>query len=155
MANENLKTLEDKLSYAYDTKVAIKDAIEAKGVEVPEGTVFRDYAGKIGEIETGGQGDIEPVYYEYLGDSLESGSGFRKSYSYTIKFPEKTFSRVIVCYNYNSGLNYGCTTFDKYGLRVSGDVAFAKESLSDTRFTIKANTNDLATQAKNGIAIFY
>lgn len=55
MANEQLKTLEDKLSYAYDTKVAIKDAIEAKGVEVPEGTVFRDYATKIGEIESGTQ----------------------------------------------------------------------------------------------------
>lgn len=54
MPNENLKTLEDKLSYAYDTKVAIKDAIEAKGVEVPEGTVFRDYATKIGEIQSGG-----------------------------------------------------------------------------------------------------
>lgn len=54
MANENLKTLEDKLSYAYDTKIAIHDAIVAKGVDIPEGTVFRDYAGKIGEIESGG-----------------------------------------------------------------------------------------------------
>lgn len=54
MPNENLKTLEDKLSYAYDTKVAIKDAIEAKGVDIPDGTVFRDYATKIGEIQTGG-----------------------------------------------------------------------------------------------------
>lgn len=35
------------------TKTAIKDAIIAKGVEVPEGTVFRDYAGKIGEISGG------------------------------------------------------------------------------------------------------
>ena len=54
MANEQLKTLEDKLSYAYDTKIAIHDAIVAKGVDIPEGTVFRDYAAKIGEIESGG-----------------------------------------------------------------------------------------------------
>lgn len=54
MANENLKTLEDKLSYAYDTKIAIHDAIVAKGIDIPEGTVFRDYAAKIGEIESGG-----------------------------------------------------------------------------------------------------
>lgn len=52
MANENLKTLEDKLSYAYDTKIAIRDAIVTKGVDIPEGTVFRDYAAKIGEIES-------------------------------------------------------------------------------------------------------
>ena len=45
------------------TKSAIKDAIIAKGVEVPEGTVFRDYATKIGEIETGEeQGSVQISY---------------------------------------------------------------------------------------------
>ena len=45
------------------TKSAIKDAIVAKGVKVPEGTVFRDYATKIGEIETGGeQGSVQVSY---------------------------------------------------------------------------------------------
>ena len=47
-----LKSLEDKLTYTLGTKTAIKNAIEAKGVTVPEGTVFRDYAAKIGEIES-------------------------------------------------------------------------------------------------------
>lgn len=54
MANPDLKTLEDKLSYAYDTKLAIKDAIVAKGVDIPEDTTFRDYAAKIVDIKTGG-----------------------------------------------------------------------------------------------------
>lgn len=43
-----------KLLYLQDTKSAIKDAIVAKGVSVPTGTAFRDYATKIGEITNGG-----------------------------------------------------------------------------------------------------
>lgn len=66
MANPDLKTLEDKLSYAYDTKLAIKDAIVAKGVDIPENTTFRDYAVKIEEIETGGEvGSLQVTYGGY------------------------------------------------------------------------------------------
>ena len=46
----------DKLLYLQDTKSAIKDAIVSKGVTVPTGTAFRDYATKIGEITSGGGG---------------------------------------------------------------------------------------------------
>lgn len=37
----------DKLSYLAGTKSAIKEAIEAKGVEVPEGVSFRGYVALI------------------------------------------------------------------------------------------------------------
>lgn len=47
-------TTADKLLYLQGTKSAIKDAIVAKGVPVPTGTTFREYATKIGEITTGG-----------------------------------------------------------------------------------------------------
>ncbi len=47
-------TTADKLLYLQGTKSAIKDAIVAKGVTVPTGTTFRDYATKIGEITSGG-----------------------------------------------------------------------------------------------------
>lgn len=47
-------TIPDKLDSINVTKQAIRQAIADKGVEVPEGTTFYDYAGKIGEIETGG-----------------------------------------------------------------------------------------------------
>lgn len=47
-------TTADKLLYLQDTKSAIKDAIVAKGVTVPTGTAFRDYANKIGSITSGG-----------------------------------------------------------------------------------------------------
>lgn len=44
-------TTTEKLTYLQGTKDAIKNAIEAKGVEVPEGTTFRGYAEKIQEIK--------------------------------------------------------------------------------------------------------
>lgn len=47
-------TINTQLDTLDGTKTAIKDAIVAKGVEVPDGTTFYEYAGKIGEIETGG-----------------------------------------------------------------------------------------------------
>lgn len=46
-------TTADKLSYLEATKTAIRDAIIAKGVDVPEGTTFRQYAEKVGEIGSG------------------------------------------------------------------------------------------------------
>lgn len=45
-------TTAEKLAYLSETKTAIKDAIVAKGVEVPKGTTFRGYAERIGAIET-------------------------------------------------------------------------------------------------------
>lgn len=46
-------TIPDKLDSINVTKQAIRQAIADKGVEVPEGTTFYEYAGKIAEIETG------------------------------------------------------------------------------------------------------
>lgn len=43
-------TTADKLEYLQGTKAAIKEAIVAKGVAVPDGTTFRAYAEKIGSI---------------------------------------------------------------------------------------------------------
>lgn len=57
-------TTTEKLTYLQGTKDAIKNAIVAKGVEVPEGTTFRAYAEKVGEIKSGG---IEYVNLSYQG----------------------------------------------------------------------------------------
>lgn len=46
-------TTVEKLIYLQETKEAIKNAIVEKGVEVPEGTTFRAYAQKVGEIKGG------------------------------------------------------------------------------------------------------
>ena len=44
-------TTADKLEYLQSTKAAIKQAIVAKGVDVPDGTTFREYATKISDIQ--------------------------------------------------------------------------------------------------------
>lgn len=44
-------TTADKLQYLNGTKTAIKNAIVAKGVAVPDGTTFRAYADKISSIQ--------------------------------------------------------------------------------------------------------
>lgn len=43
-------TLEEKLNYLNETKNLIRQALIAKGVEVPENTPFREYAEKINTI---------------------------------------------------------------------------------------------------------
>lgn len=58
-------TTTEKLTYLQGTKDAIKNAIVAKGVEVPEGTTFRGYAEKVGEISNGLQ--IETCEISYSG----------------------------------------------------------------------------------------
>ncbi len=64
-------TTTEKLTYLQGTKDAIKNAIVAKGVEVPEGTTFRGYAEKVGEIPTGAQ--IETVKVTIEANGMESG----------------------------------------------------------------------------------
>lgn len=46
-------TVTEKLSYLYDTKEAIKDAIVSKGVNVEDADTFRSYADKISSIKNG------------------------------------------------------------------------------------------------------
>ena len=70
-------TTVDKLLYLQGTKEAIHDAIVAKGVTVPTGTTFRDYATKIGEITTGGSGSevadtwVRPAEWLALPDNVD------------------------------------------------------------------------------------
>ena len=56
-------TIADKLLYLQNTKIAIKDAIVAKGVDIPIGTKFRDYSTKIGDITSG---SVDPTPEPYV-----------------------------------------------------------------------------------------
>lgn len=71
-----------KLAAANDAKLLIRDAIINKGVTIPDGTTFRQYAGKIGEIVTGvdtsdataGAGDIRSGETAYVQGSKITGT---------------------------------------------------------------------------------
>ena len=49
-----MSTPAEKVKYLNETKIAIREAIAAKGVAVAEDATFRSYAESIAEIETGG-----------------------------------------------------------------------------------------------------
>lgn len=61
-------TTADKLEYLQGTKAAIKSAIVNKGVAVPDGTTFRGYAEKIGDII-----DVPDLSNPGAADDLRSG----------------------------------------------------------------------------------
>lgn len=44
-------SMADKFIYLNETKIAIKDAIKAKGIEVTDDATFRSYADRILEID--------------------------------------------------------------------------------------------------------
>ena len=46
-------SIKEKIKYIKETKKLIREAIIARGVDVPENTTFRDYANKIDEIPSG------------------------------------------------------------------------------------------------------
>ena len=67
----------DKLLYLQGTKSAIKDAIVAKGIDIPNGTTFREYATKIGDITAGTTGSeiadtwVRPTEWLALPDNVD------------------------------------------------------------------------------------
>ena len=93
-------TTSEKLSYLKETKTAIKDAIIAKGVEVPEGTTFREYAAKVGEIQTGTAVDFVNVTCNlsgysganiyYTDENFQPKSILETSENFVIKVPKNS-----------------------------------------------------------------
>lgn len=53
ITDETGNNISQNLSELQIIKSDLKEAIIAKGVNIPYGTIFQEYAGKIGEIETG------------------------------------------------------------------------------------------------------
>lgn len=84
-------TTAEKLAYLSETKTEIKNAIVAKGVEVPEGTTFRGYADLIAGISAG-----ESITLE-TGTVTPVSSG--KFYAYTFTIPIEGEQALFVCVN--------------------------------------------------------
>ena len=77
-----MATTAEKLIYLNETKTAIKDAIEAQGVEVADDATFRSYADRIAEISSGGGGlmivtvenDVSNYSYQEIKDAFYAGT---------------------------------------------------------------------------------
>lgn len=67
------KTLSENITQAISDFNSIKNAIIAKGVEVPSGTHTSDYATKIGQIESGGGGGDLPSTCVLMKSSNNNG----------------------------------------------------------------------------------
>lgn len=117
-----MSTTAEKLAYLSETKAQIRDAIIAKGVDVPESTVFRDYVGKIEEISTGvplpqlsNPAGPEHIYngYDAIGQDGSVINGIAMTYDegYGTGFNEGTESGYADGYNtgYSNGYNEGYT----------------------------------------------
>lgn len=82
-------TIAEKLAYLAETKDKIREAIVATGVEVPEGTKFREYA----DLISGGGGTGSGVRVKNVA-ATEDGT-------YTITFEDDTELYGIVDFNIN------------------------------------------------------
>lgn len=87
-------TTAEKLAYLADTKTDIKNAIVAKGVEVPEGTTFREYADLIAGISAGADttlssGEVNPDLAV-------------KFYNYAFTIPVENTQALFVCVGISS-----------------------------------------------------
>lgn len=118
-------TTAEKLAYLSETKTEIKNAIVAKGVEVPEGTTFREYADLISGISTGLSDedlakatatprDVTAGKTFYAGNRmLKTGEGaFKRMTSGSFKAPSSTKtisspSQILVAVAFVSGTSGG------------------------------------------------
>lgn len=126
-------TTTEKLTYLQGTKDAIKNAIVAKGVEVPEGTTFRGYAEKVGEIKMGGTPEWKTISV--------SGKKEGKMTSYEIKIPIGSKNQSVIIYRVFNGkmLCYGISTAS-ISDGISDTVIF-----SDASFSFIERTNEMVT----------
>lgn len=124
-------TTTEKLTYLQGTKDAIKNAIVAKGVEVPEGTTFRGYAEKVGEIKN-----------EYLPETVIITNSTKYDTQY-IGIENETFK--IVTGNNNSGYNVVRGSYLRLLIssppfpQTSGGIEFVHYDMSGVVYKVTGN----------------
>lgn len=124
-------TTTEKLTYLQGTKDAIKNAIVAKGVAVPEGTTFRGYAEKVGKIKT-----------EYLPETVSITNSTQYGTQY-IGIENETFK--IVSGNNNSGYNVVRGSYLRLFIssapfpQTSGGIEFVNYDMSGVVYKVTGN----------------
>lgn len=120
------------------TKTAIHDAIVAKGVDIPDGTVFRDYAAKIGEIDTGSS------TLSVVGSGSITGLPYQKAFEL-----DTTALILVVIYNYNDSI--GIANRGETAISGSIKVELSLDGTSVTRTSMPAGGG--STTANKWVAL--
>ena len=139
-------TTADKLLAISNSKVAIRDAIVAKGVAVPVGTVLNDYATKIGEITTGGGGSevadtwVRPTEWLSLPDNVD---GVQKVSILNAVFNTDSEFVAFTCIGTSNGftVDWGDGAVENYGYSAPGVKAEHKYDYSN----VDLNSDTVAT----------
>ena len=120
-----MSTTADKLNKVLETKAAIKDAIIAKGVDVADTDSFSSYAGKIGEIQSGGSSS----YYgltdaDILGYPDENGSLHYPEGSLNVNLKGIKDISITYAFNYKFSKNESVVSFTAEDLETISGANF-------------------------------
>lgn len=133
-------TIADKLEYLEGTKTAIRGAIVAKGVDVPDNTPFREYASKIGAIEGGGGGTVFGVTVSDLIGEVNADGKLNPSGNYVVDLTGvKSIGEMSLYYTFYFNTNIlgvvapDLTRIEQSGMqgtfvssRLTGEISFPK-----------------------------
>lgn len=129
-------TITDKLTYLGQTKAEIRDAILSKGVAVPVAATFRDYAGKIREIATGGESE-NPEQWQRPTDWLpiedKVAEGDQKFVGLLAIYEEENFISLSATGNYT--VDWGDGVVENFIAGTQADHTYAYSSFPGTETT--------------------
>lgn len=154
-------TIAEKLTYLNGTKTAIKDAIEEKGVTVPAGATFRDYADLIGDI-SGGGAQVASGVFTFSGTNVDK--------RFECGFRPKTIILLCGIYGGVTDANYRAAIYineneKASAIRTSGTgsvaiysnsnspVAFTNFSIDSSGFTVNTSVAQQASRTWMYIAL--
>ena len=128
-------TVAEKLAYLWQTKNQIREAIEAKGVSLPEETPFREYPQMIGQIEAGAQLPDKVFYFDDMNGNKYVADGYEVAY---FKYD-----------NANKAASFGTLDTDN---AVWGTAAVASTHVGDYGYAVRFQNNSASLVLDNGFA---
>lgn len=148
----------EKIQALQNDSAAIASAIAAKGVTVPSGSGYDDYAALIGQIEQGGGGaTLTPTAGDYpvLGDGNLGGGGSNlASTGVSVTIPVSGTYRFKWCaFRRNNSTSYTWSS-RLYRTRSGTTTAIGTENSTWTSTYIQENSQDIAVQAGDVITVY-
>ena len=152
-------SIADKITALQNASSAIASAIAAKGVTVPSGSGYEDYATLIGNIQTGGGGaTLVPTAGDYpvvANGGLGGGGNNLTSTGISVTIPVSGTYRFKWCAfrrNNSTSYTWGSQLYRKRGS--SAAAAVGTENTTWTSTYIQSNSLDLACNAGDIIYVY-